>query len=56
MYPSRFQTKLRNNKVRVTAGDFPALLYPYGGFDPDDLESGLFQSPILLRVIILFAS
>lgn len=46
----RFQTNLLNSKVRVVAGDFPALLYPYDGFDPDDLESGLFRNPILLRV------
>jgi hypothetical protein len=50
---SRFQTKLRNHKIRVVAGDFPALLYPHDGFDPDDLESGLFRNPILLRVRII---
>jgi hypothetical protein len=48
----RFQIKLQNNKVRVVAGDFSALLYPHDGFDPDDLESGLFRNPILLRVCI----
>ena len=49
-----FQRKLRNNKVRVTAADFPAFLYPNDGFDPDDLESGLFRSPILVRVSVIF--
>ena len=48
----RFQEKLRNNKVRVVAGDFPALLYPYGEYDPDDLESGLVRNVTLLRVRI----
>ena len=50
----RFQTKLHNNKVRVTAADFPALLYPYDGYDPDDLESGLFRNSILVRVSLSF--
>lgn len=50
----RFQRKLRNNKVRVTAADFPAFLYPNDGFDPDDLESGLFRSPILVQVSVIF--
>jgi len=44
--------KLRNNKLRVVASDFPALLYPHDGYDSDDLESGLFRNPILLRVSI----
>ncbi len=47
---SRFQNKLLNNKVRVTAEDFPALLYPDGAYDPDDPESGLFRNPVLVRV------
>jgi hypothetical protein len=49
-FSPRFRTKLLNNKVRVVADDFPALLYPHGGYDPDDVESGLFRNPILLRV------
>jgi len=49
----RFRTRLRNNKVRVVADDFPALLYPHDGYDPDDVESGLFRNPILLRVGII---
>lgn len=36
----------------MLAGDFPALLYPHDGYDPDDPESGLFRSPILLRVSV----
>jgi len=44
--------KLRQNKVRVLAVDYPLLLYSNDGYDVDDPESGLFRSPILLRVNI----
>lgn len=52
-FSPRFRTKLLNNKVRVVADDFPALLYPHDGYDPDDVESGLLRNPILLRVGII---
>ena len=52
-FSPRFRTRLRDNKVRVIADDFPALLYPHDGYDPDDVESGLFRNLILLRVGIV---
>ena len=50
----RFQKKLYDNMVRVTAADFPTLLYPSDGYDPDDPESGLFWNLILVRVSYSF--
>jgi hypothetical protein len=46
----RFQKKLSRNTIKVYAGDYPALLYPFDGFDPDDPESGLLRNPILVHV------
>jgi hypothetical protein len=42
--------KLKRNEIKVRASDFPSLLYPKDGYDPDDVESNLLQSPIALRV------
>lgn len=36
--------------IKVYAGDYPALLYPFDGFDPDDPESGLLRNPTLVCV------
>jgi hypothetical protein len=47
---NRFRKKLLRNTIKVYAGDYPALLYPSDGFDPDDPESGLLRNPILVRV------
>ncbi|KAF8804498.1 hypothetical protein BYT27DRAFT_7107508, partial [Phlegmacium glaucopus] len=33
--------------IKVFAGDYPALLYPAGGFDLDNPETGLLRNPIL---------
>jgi len=42
--------KLKRNEIKVRASDFPSLLYPRDGYDPDDVESKLLQNPIALRV------
>ncbi|KIM35219.1 hypothetical protein M413DRAFT_14685 [Hebeloma cylindrosporum] len=47
--PEEFRKKLLRNKIKVFAGDYPALLYPSGGFDPDDPESGLLRNLTLVR-------
>jgi hypothetical protein len=47
---NRFRKNLLRNKIKVFAGDYPALLYPSGSFDPDDPEHGLLRNPILVRV------
>ena len=43
----------KRNKVKVRASDFPSLLYPKDGYDPDDVEDGLLQNPIAVRVSVL---
>jgi hypothetical protein len=42
--------KLKRNKIKLRASDFPSLLYPKDGYDPDDVETKLLQNPIALRV------
>jgi hypothetical protein len=42
--------KLQEGTVPVKSDSFPAFLYPHDGYDPDDLNFGLLQGPILLRV------
>ena len=34
----------------VTADSWPAFLYPHAKADPDDMEHGLFQSALLVKV------
>ncbi|KAF8814385.1 hypothetical protein BYT27DRAFT_7015298, partial [Phlegmacium glaucopus] len=41
--------KLKRNEIKVRASDFPSLLYPKDGYDPDDVEAKLLQNPIALR-------
>jgi hypothetical protein len=50
--------QLRRGKVPLRTTDFPSLFYAEGAYDPDDIESGLFQNPIALRVsdIVQFQS
>ena len=45
--------KLKRNEIKVRASDFPSLLYPKDGYDPDDVEDGLLQNPIAVRVSVL---
>jgi len=42
--------KLKRNEIKVRASDFPSLLYPKDGYDPEDVEAKLLQNPIALRV------
>lgn len=42
--------KLLNGRISVTAHDFPAFLYPEGKFNPENMDAGLFQGPLLIRV------
>ena len=42
--------KLKRNQIKVRALDFPSLLYPKDGYDPDDVEDNLLQNPIAVRV------
>jgi hypothetical protein len=42
--------KLKRNDIKVRASDFPSLLYPNDGYDPNDVEAGLLRNPIALRV------
>ncbi|KAF8815987.1 hypothetical protein BYT27DRAFT_7078491, partial [Phlegmacium glaucopus] len=46
--PEEFRKKLLRNKIKVFTGDYPALLYPAGGFDLDDPKTGLLRNPILV--------
>ena len=45
--------KLKRNEIKVRASDFPSLLYPKNGYDPDDVEANLLQNPIAVRVSCL---
>jgi hypothetical protein len=42
--------RLKRNDIKARASDFPSLLYPKDGYDPDDVEANLLQNPIALRV------
>lgn len=42
--------KLKRNEIKLRASDFPSLLYPQDGYDPDDVEDKLLQNPIAVRV------
>ena len=42
----------KRNKVKVRASDFPSLLYPKDGYDPDDVEDNLLKNPIAVRVCV----
>jgi hypothetical protein len=42
--------KLKRHEIKVRASDFPSLFYPKDGYDPDDVEANLLQSPIAVRV------
>jgi hypothetical protein len=42
--------KLKRNDIKVRASDFPSLLYPNDGYDPNNVEAGLLRNPIALRV------
>ncbi|KAF8148267.1 hypothetical protein B0H34DRAFT_737596 [Crassisporium funariophilum] len=48
--PEEFRKKLLRNQVKVLSGDYPTLLYASHDIDPDDPESGLLRSRVLLRV------
>lgn len=43
-------TKLQDGRIPVLANDFPTFLYPEGAYNPDDIEHGLCQGPLLVRV------
>jgi hypothetical protein len=42
--------KLQDGSAPVTGWDFPTFFYPDGSFIPDNWDSGLLRSPLLLRV------
>ena len=52
-YIFRYMRKLKRNEIKVRASDFPLLLYPNDGYDPDDVEDKLLQNPIAVRVSVL---
>jgi hypothetical protein len=45
----RYMKALKKGSIKVRTNDFPSFLYPQDGYDPDDLESGLLQNPIVVR-------
>ena len=51
----RYMRKLKRNKIKARALDFPSLLYPTDGYDPDDIEHKLLQNPIAVRVSVFFS-
>ncbi|KAF8219309.1 hypothetical protein L208DRAFT_1341638 [Tricholoma matsutake] len=42
--------KLQDSSAPVTGWDFPTFFYPNNSFDPDNWDSGLLCSPLLLCV------
>ena len=48
----RYMRKLKRNEIKARASDFPSLLYPTDGYDPDDIEHKLLQNPITVRVSV----
>ena len=47
-----YMRKLKRNEIKVRASDFPSLLYPNDGYDPDDVEDKLLRNPIAVRVSV----
>jgi hypothetical protein len=46
----RVINRIESGEYRVTALQFPALLYQEGSYDPDNLLNGLFRGHFLIRV------
>jgi len=46
----RIQRKLRNNEIRITAVNYPALLYENNDYNPEDVEHGLLHNQVLVQV------
>jgi hypothetical protein len=57
-HPCSVRSKIRDGHPDfiVTADSWPALVYPYGKGNVDDIEKGLFQSAILVKVRSLLSN
>jgi len=57
-HPCSVRAKIRDGHPDfiVTANSWPAFVYPYGKCNVDDIEKGLFQSAILVKVRSLLSN
>jgi hypothetical protein len=54
LFHSQVHAKLQDGSAPVTGLDFSAFFYSNNGFDPDNGNSGLLRSPLLLHICVLF--
>ncbi|KAI0727605.1 hypothetical protein C8Q72DRAFT_886299 [Fomitopsis betulina] len=48
--PEEFCMLVRTGKVQITAGHFPALMYPEDGYSSDAPENNLLKSPLMATI------
>ena len=52
MRPCRIQDQLRDGTIKVTAKDYPNMLFKDCSMDPEDMENGLLMNEAHVRVSI----